>query len=331
MEYSIVIQNRWITIAMNGIAFYNYYGTLRKDAYIYANNEPAMLLNMDGLWAKVKDAPLKQSRKERLRARIEERKQGIVNLLPQVRKDAPDEKASILDFAAQKPTAVLYGNVVWDLAALDKEVFFGSIREAYVETIRFFTEHPEFQLIVKTHPDEENPLLPVTKERLEHIAAEEIGSLPDNVILLKSKVGITAYELFTVSRCTIVYTSTVGIESAMARVPTVLMANCHYRGKGFTHDPTSKQEYFRIVTQLLNRTDRGGETERSVELAAKYLYHFFFEFNYEFGIPTMAYKGRPSPITKTTPEEYLRNKGMAYIVDRALSGKRKRSSDFLEK
>lgn len=304
------------------IPFYNYYCTIRKDAYTYANHKPAMIMDMTKLWDNVKEIPLSLMQKRQMSLLIEERIKGNVGALGQKRFYNSLEKENIINFTKLKPTAVLYGNVVWDLAALDKEIIFKSIREGYIETIKYFIKHPQYQLIIKSHPDEENPKIPITVERLKYIIKAEIGNLPDNIIVLDSRVAITSFDLFPLTKCSLVQTTTAGLESVIFGTPTITMSNAHYKDKGFTYDPKNWAEYFSILDTLLPDSNDYKLNEKLSELATKYYYYFYYELFYEYGIPSMAWGGMPTPIRKSSPQEFLTNKRLDYIIDTIIKGDR---------
>jgi hypothetical protein len=309
--------------AARGIPFYNYYCEFRPDAYIYAYNRPAMDLDMTELWGRVRDMPLPPEHREKMLSTIEyQRKKGVVGLLALDKHNNEKEKESVLAFARQKPTAVLYGNVVWDLCALDKDIFFTSIRNTFTETIRYFIAHPQYHLILKSHPAEEHSKLPVTVEQLRSIIAQEFGELPPNIMVLPPKTGIKAYDLFPVSKCTIVYSTTTGLESVIFGTPTVTTANSHYRGKGFTYDPTSVPEYFETLERLLNLKEADPDSHSKSEQALKYFYYFYYELFYQYGIPSMSYYGDETRLTKKTCAAYLENKRLNQLLDTIIDGRK---------
>lgn len=304
------------------IPFYNYYCAMRQDAFIYANNEHAMKLDMEELWGQVKDISLGSEKTECVYSLLEDRKRGNTGMLKQNRYYDSNYRNNIISFAKKKPTAVLYGNVVWDLMALDKEVIFDNIREAYVKTIEYFISHQELQLIIKSHPDEENPRIPTTVERLKTIVAEKFKELPDNVRLLESKTFVTAYDLFEISKCSLVYTTTTGIESAISGVPVITLANAHYRNKGFTYDPGDSVEYFKILEKLLKSGEEPHLKNEHSHLGTKYFYYLYFVLLYNYGIPSFSYYKNESPILKHSPEEYLENKRLESVINAIIHGQR---------
>ena len=298
------------------IPFYNYYPfSSVKDGYVYTNNKAAMLLNTNDLWEKFKSKPLSEKENAFIENVLKEREKGKIFDQLQFRAFNNDLFQNISSFCNSKPTAVLYGNVVWDLAALDKEIVFKSIRVGFVEIIKYFISRPQYNLIIKSHPDEENPIIPVTIEQLETIISEEIGHFPDNVMLLNHKTEITVYDLIPLSKCTIVWTTSVGYESPILGTPTITLANTHYRNKGFTIDPGTKDELFIILPEILNGKKEDFVSLQTMELAKKYMYVFFNYLSYDYGIPALDLYGNVTSLTRRKSEEYLKNERLNYILD----------------
>jgi len=71
----------------------------------------------------------------------------------------------------------------------------------------------------------------------------------------------------------LVYTSTAGLELALQGIPTLVSGQVHYRGKGFTVDVESPQDFVERLTDVL---EDPGRFTPDVEAARRYAYLFFF-------------------------------------------------------
>lgn len=169
---------------------------------------------------------------------------------------------------------------------------FPSIQETYLATVRWFKENPEFQLIVKTHPDEENPKIPRTVEQVKGLIENAFGVLPPNILVTRPRSTLTAYSLFEWTQVSIVSTTTAGLESPIFGVPTVTLGNPHYRGKGFTFDPKSEEEYLQLLKKLLQ--ERWGDSQKKItrETALRYFYTYMFRFFRNMGLVTLSWDER---------------------------------------
>jgi hypothetical protein len=65
---------------------------------------------------------------------------------------------------------------------------------------------------------------------------------------------------------------------AMSGVPVIAIGQTHYRGKGFTLDPESWQEYFDLLDQVLVNPESNRLSQEQVGLAWEYAYRFFYEY-----------------------------------------------------
>ncbi|NMC36107.1 hypothetical protein GYA49_03595 [Candidatus Beckwithbacteria bacterium] len=305
---------------LKNINYYNYYFGFKKDEYIYANNKPAMSLNTTPMWKKVKSVPLQESQIKKIDKTLKKRINGDVGRLGLVRYSNSKEVEKIIKFAKQKPTAVLYGNVCWDLNALDKELFFKSIKEGYFKTIEYFLQHKNYQLIIKSHPAEEHPKIPITVESLESMIKKKYGLLPKNIILLPPKTAITAYDLFPITNVSVVWTSTAGIESVIYNTPTITIANTHFRNKNFTLDPASQKEYYSILEKVLIK--KMHLAKKTKYLAYKYFYYYLNCFSYNYGIPTQNWTEALSEDHKNKVNHFFENKRLKYIVGTIVNGKK---------
>jgi hypothetical protein len=219
-----------------------------------------------------------------------------------------------------KPTALLAANVIWDLAALNKQVIFADMIDWIVETINWFAVHPEFQLIVKPHPGELNPAIPATEERVEVALSRRQVHLQENVFLLSPKVSLTVYQLLPLVRVGLVHTTTVGMEMAATGLPVITTGRSPYRGFGFTLDPCTKQEYFDFLDKTL-RGEKALELEPQIDLAYKFI--LFYHYHYYTKIDIMDYTWGEIPKLKIKSAADLlpgNNRFLDYVVESIMAG-----------
>lgn len=242
-----------------------------------------MELDISELFARWKGKKIKQSEIKKLDRIFANRKKGKIYTGRQTWAHDQDE---ILKFRSLirngRPTAALYGNVLWDLTTLNRETVFSSVQETFLETVKFFIDHPEYNLIVKPHPGE---LIwdHESREKLTDLIKARFPEIPENILVLHPKSSITVYDLIPATNLSIVYTTTTGIESVILGTPTIALGKVHYRGKGFTYDPSSPAEFYEILTSILEdkvKHDLAGQREE----AAKYYYLYFFAYFHDYGI-----------------------------------------------
>ena len=62
----------------------------------------------------------------------------------------------------------------------------------------------------------------------------------------------------------------------------VVAGKTHYRDRGFTYDPASWVEYFKLLGTMLEKPKQFRLTKEKINLAWKYAYHFFYTFPLPF-------------------------------------------------
>ena len=297
----------------HNIPFYNYYPGMRQNTFHFVKDRISMLLNADELFEKWKNKKIKDDKISVLDKMLAERKQGKIYKGTMIWKDDEKERNKFDAFVSSgKPMAGLYSNVLWDLAALDREVVFDSVNETFLETIRFFADHPQYNLVIKPHPDELHAVH-TAREKLTDLITSAFPTLPENILILYPKSSITAYDLAPKTNVSIVYTTTVGIESAMIGTPTIVLGDVYYRGKGFTYDPQTPQEFFSTLEKLLSSRDEKTQVIHR-ELARKYYYLSFFVYYHDYDVIKFDMHGKIT-IKPKNLEELLKRKDFMKIVD----------------
>lgn len=262
----------------HSIPFYSHWSGTRVGGWTYAFNDAAMNLDFSTSWENYSRLPLSEDEKNRVEAWLLDRMNGKEMIIDTASLTSyKNEDFDLTQIDITKPTALLSANVVWDLAALNKEVFSSSMSDWIIETIRWFEEHPEFQLIIKPHPAEYFPGIPETKETVLSMIQKEFSEIPLNVFVLSAKVSISVYDLIPLSKIGLVFTTSVGMEMAARSIPVITAGKSHYRGYGFTLDPDIKSEYFRLLNDVLNDT-KNLDKEKTKDLAMKFIKFNFFHY-----------------------------------------------------
>lgn len=255
--------------ARHGIPFYSTWQGPRPGTWVYAQGAPAMERELSAAWDTFSARPLSEESRRRVEGWLSRRPSGADLELNTATPLAPDGGTAAAT-PDQRPTALLAANVVWDLAALDRQLVFGDMVAWVAETIRWFAERPQYRLIVKAHPVEEHPDVPQTREQLLP-ALERLGvEIPENVTLVPPRSSQSVYELAPDIAVVLVHTSTVGVEMAATGTPVILTGDAPYRGFGLTFDPTTPDEYRSMLEQGM-AGELIDETGRRRELAYHYI------------------------------------------------------------
>jgi capsule polysaccharide export protein KpsC/LpsZ len=126
------------------------------------------------------------------------------------------------------------------------------------------------------------------------------------------------------SRCVLVYTSTMGMEAALLGLRVIVAGQTHYRGKGFTDDPSSHEEFFELLSHAL---EVDLDLSCRVELARRYAHSFFARSMLPFGLVSEPVVNQPrydfDALSDLLP-------GKDEILDKIGNGILKQSSFYLD-
>jgi len=246
-----------------------------------AQNDDVMRQDTTALWHAFQDTPLGEAEWERIRTMFEAR-QGARNweTFERTWQTAESMGAALLKHDLgldERPLAFLPTNVLGDSLTLGRQVFTG-MTEWVRRTIRWFGDHPEYQLVVRVHPGESIGWGPSTYELLQ----ESFPEFPPNTRVLPADYEVNSYDLVEAASLGLVYTTTLGLEMAMLGRPVIVTGQTHYRGKGFTQDPQDWEAYERLLAAAMADPAVHAPNRSKVEQAWTYAYRFFFEYPQPF-------------------------------------------------
>jgi hypothetical protein len=177
-----------------------------------------------------------------------------------------------------RPIVLLATNVIGDSLTLGRQVFSDSMTEWLERTVQYFAAHQDTQLVVRIHPGE----LITKGPSVADVVRKALPSIPDHIHLVPADAKVNTYDIVEIADLGLVYTTTVGMEMAMSGMPVIVVGNTHYRGKGFTLDPTSWEDFFERLSSALSGQPSTRLTQPQVEQAWNYAYRFFFNYPQPF-------------------------------------------------
>ncbi len=297
------------------IPFYSHWPATRNRV-TFGYNDAAMNMNFSQSWKNFSKQELTEDDVKKINQWLD----GDRKLIIDSTKLAGHEACSnvLINLDANKPTIILAANVIWDLAALNKETIFDGMIEWIIETIDWFRNNSNYQLIIKPHPVEASPGIPKTNETVDRALRLSQVEMPSNVFLLKANEDITINAL--VGRCNVkgfaVYTTTVGFEFAAKGYSVVTAGLAPYRNYGFTIDPRSKVEYFSELESILLSNSLENNSISQM-LAKKFIKFYQFHHYSDFKL----FDGYPVTLNKKYLDELMKN-GTAfdYVVGCIMDG-----------
>lgn len=221
-----------------------------------------------------------------------------------------------VDFS--KPCVGLLTNIMWEAQLFYNANAFQSMLEWTLQSIRYFADRPDLQLIVRVHPAEVHG-----SQRSRQLMVDEIARafpvLPKNVFIIPPESPISTY--VTMSKCdaVIIYGTQAGVEMTSMGIPVIVAGESWVRNKGVSMDANSPEEYFGFLDRLPLKERL---SEAVIQRARKYAYHFFFRrmIPLPFMEPTGTwppYEIKVSTIDDLSPG---RTAGLDVICDGILNG-----------
>ena len=236
--------------------------------------------------------------------------------------DRPVEEAKAIedqvgvDFA--RPCALLLTNVLWDAQLHYQGNAFPDMRTWVMETIRYFRERPELQLVIRAHPGELKGTLRSRQPIADEIRAE-FPTLPDNVFLIPAESEIGTHAVAELCDVALIYGTKMGVELTSRGIPVIVAGQAWLRNKGVTHDASSEDEYFRLLDRLPFSQRLAEATTRRARM---YAYHFFLRrmIPWSFMEPTGSYP--PFRLGASSLDDLMpgRDLGLDVVCDGILEG-----------
>ena len=278
LEYGVVFQ-----VAKHlGIQTVAYEFGEQNDRIWLAQNKPVMLQDTDEMWQNLKDTDFPEENYSKLDALYASRTDGKLwqSFSRQWQGTASEGQNSVRDKLDldQRPVILLAANVIGDSLTLGRQVFSETMTEWLQKTTSYFVGREDVQFIMRIHPGEKYTSGPSVGD----IVDQHFSELPEHVHLIRANDLINTYDLISIANLGLTYTTTVGMEMAMHGLPVVVSGKTHYRERGFTLDPASWDEYFRILDFFCAAPDSFVYTEENIRLAKRYAYHFFFDYPFPY-------------------------------------------------
>jgi hypothetical protein len=173
-----------------------------------------------------------------------------------------------------RPIVLLPTNVMGDSATLGRTLISGTISEWVAGVVKFFAERPQVQLVIRVHPAESKSVGPSIVD----VIRRSVPNLPGHIHVIGAMEKINTYDLIEICDLALVFTTTAGLEICTRGIPVAVSGRAHYRGKGFTLDAESWDEYFSKLDKLLVNLPAQRLTPEQVEAAWNYTYAFFNEY-----------------------------------------------------
>lgn len=287
------------------------------DRHLYSFDTDCMAPNLDAEW--------NQARHEALSPSEEADVDTFLNELPartyQQRTPLEPRQADLRSRLGVPPAgqlAVAFTNVTWDLATAGRDAAFTGVLDWVRETIRGIARHPGAHLLLRAHPAEARV---TTRERILDQVGSEWPEGLSHVTMLPPEAPIAARALIDIADVVLAYNSTAGLEAATYGCPTIVSGRPHYRGRGFTIDVSSRDEY----RAMLDRWAGGqpiAAPPSAPQLARRYFHLFFLRYHVRMGWTTSPLEPPYELLIRSVDElRPGRNAVLDVVCDGILSGR----------
>jgi hypothetical protein len=286
----------------------------QSDRIWLAQDKPVMLQDTDDMWQHYKDADFPEENYAKLDALYASRTDGKLwqSFSRQWQGTPTEGQLAVRQKLGldQRPVALLAANVIGDSLTLGRQVFSETMTEWIQKTTSYFAGRDDVQFILRIHPGEKYTKGPSVGDIVDELFPE----LPKHVHLIRANDPFNTYDLIAIANMGLTYTTTVGMEMAMHGLPVVVSGSTHYRDRGFTLDPASWEEYFKILDSFCAAPDSFVYTEEDVRRAKRYAYHFFFDYPFPYPWHLLHVKDEtpPQPLEQVFSDEGLAEYGKAF-------------------
>lgn len=198
-----------------------------------------------------------------------------------------DRIAEQLGLDRTKPMIGMLTNVMWDAQLHYRANAFPDMLSWVLDTINYFAQRPDLQLVIRIHPAEIRGTLPSRQPLLREI--ERVWSeLPKNIKVIPPDSQVSTYAVMEHCDSVIIFGTKMGVELTSLGIPVIVAGEAWIRNKGVTLDASSREEYELLLQGLPLGKRLDPEMRRR---ALKYAYHFFFRrmIPFDFMEPTGAW------------------------------------------
>lgn len=204
------------------------------------------------LWEHIAATPLSDAEEAELEGLITGFADGTKSIVNYNENSETKTDALIQRFSldCSRRTFIIYTNVVWDLADVDRNCGFKDMMGWVYTLIDWFAEHHNtHQLIVRTHPGEVKlpEQLQTTSKVTDLIRKKYHDELPDNIIIIEPHDNANSYVLAALADSIGVYITSLGYELAARGRKVWVAGRVHYRNKGFTVDIEDKEHLIALL------------------------------------------------------------------------------------
>lgn len=235
-------------------------------------NQSAPDWSFESAWLEFKDISLNKIEQNMVDKYFSERELQLTDVYAYNTKKKFDDIDSFkksLGIAPNQKVITFFSNLIWDAANLGREEIFGSFLEAITYTLESFNKSDDIKFLLRPHPAER---ILGTNQKYSDL----LTCFDDNLSIIDENLEANSFSVLEITDIAVTHTSTIGLEMAMLGKPSIILGATHYKGKGFTIDPSSALEYIQSIKDCLSILASEGPNAQIQKVAKKYFYMMMF-------------------------------------------------------
>lgn len=236
------------------------------DRHLFAVNRDAMSPDLDEAWRDARNRPLSDDESRQVDQILAQLPRATFEGGDRLDRLAPARLRDSLGIGRDARVIAAFTNVTWDLATAGRNAAFDGVQD-WLRVTAASLGRSEIVLVVRAHP-----------------AATSVGmrdefALPEDsrVRMIPADNRVAARDVFAMADLVVAYNSTVAIEAAAAGKPVVVCGHPHFRGRGFTIDIDSRDDYARLLAEAAGGVWPLPPNDAAV-LARRYCHLFFARY-----------------------------------------------------
>lgn len=263
-----------------GIPIVVYAIPYRRDTLMLCHGDTyhrALVTESPDLWKNLVLTPEKDKRLQEYVASRQEGSQDSINYHP----NPIENRNSIIEqlgLDGHLPIVSMFTNVIWDAQIYHQYNAFENLLDWVFRTIEYFSHRSDVQLVIRVHPAEVKAVKKSNQPLAKEIT-DRFPFLPSNIKVIPPESDLSSYTLAEMSSAALIYGTKMGLEIALRGIPVIIAGESINRGKGFTYDVESPEQYFHLLDRV---TEIPRNNEDMMLSAKKYGYHFYFRRQMDF-------------------------------------------------
>jgi FkbM family methyltransferase len=247
-----------------------------EEMFAFDNNKPVVEYNQDGVWDAVKHKPLTARERTIIKNYFEQWRKSEITPYKYYTDPITDKQQimNTLGIREESFKIVIFPNLINDSTSIGMHRAFDSMFDWVFSCVEYAIEHPDVDLIIRSHPAEKVKLgYWGSRIYITDAVRNRYRNLSRNVIFVDAESQVSSYTLLELADIAITYTGTLALEAPLYNKLCVVAGKSHLNFKGFTIDLQTKEQMYELFSRWMPIRRA---TEEEKQLA--YQYGFFYRF-----------------------------------------------------